>query len=476
MRSFLALLAAPAAFVLAEDNVIVMTKDNADELFKTHAKGILVEFYAPWCGHCKKLEPEYIKAADQMKEEGMEYALAKVDATVESDLGSKYEVQGYPTLKWFVGGEASEYDGGRDAEGIVTWIKSMTGPSVTESEPPADTKFAVVYNGASMPDWFEAVAGKNRKKAGWFFVKGSDNAVTITHKGEDVIKGDGIDSEEKLAEWFSKNTFPLFGILDGESFGTYMSGGGGMIWTLLPMTKDDAAEQVEKVRDDMVKLAKEQQGKYAVTWTNTEEFGSVLENMFGVKTFPKVVVQKKIGSKPQFIYDGEINYDTVADFVKKVEAGEIEAILKSEDIPESNDEPVKVVVGKTLKELVFQAEKDVMLEVYAPWCGHCKRLDPEYIKVGKKIIKEGIDDLVMVAKMDGTQNDSPVESISWTGFPTIVYVKAGSEEVIPYDGGRDAKGIWKWIKKNHSKADAIKEKLSKKDDTPKKDEDAKEEL
>ena len=60
-----------------------------------------------------------------------------------------------------------------------------------------------------------------------------------------------------------------------------------------------------------------------------------------------------------------------------------------------------------------------MLEVYAPWCGHCKKLDPEYVKVGKKVKKEGFEDILTIAKMDGTANDSPVDSISWSGFPTI---------------------------------------------------------
>jgi len=103
-----------------------------------------------------------------------------------------------------------------------------------------------------------------------------------------------------------------------------------------------------------------------------------------------------------------------------------------------------------------------MLEVYAPWCGHCKKLEPEYIKVGKKIMKEGLEDLVAVAKMDGTANDSPADSITWSGFPTIYYVKAGSDSPMKYDGPREAKGMWKWIKKNHSKADVIKERIAAK--------------
>merc|ERR1719478_1956085 len=147
------------------------------------------------------------------------------------------------------------------------------------------------------------------------------------------------------------------------------------------------------------------------------------------------------------------------EYMKKVESGEITPNLKSEPVPESNDEPVKVIVGKNLEEECFHAEKDVLLEVYAPWCGHCKKLEPEYIKVGKKVQKEGFEDILTIAKMDGTLNDSPVDSLSWSGFPTIYYVKAGEDTPMKYEGGRAAKGIWRGIKKNHSKADFIKEKI-----------------
>ena len=101
-----------------EGDVVVLTESNFESLVLQSDELWLVEFYAPWCGHCKKLAPEWAQAATELKGS---VKLGKVDATVESSLGSKYGVQGYPTIKFFIPGSstAEEYQGGRDASSIV---------------------------------------------------------------------------------------------------------------------------------------------------------------------------------------------------------------------------------------------------------------------------------------------------------------------------------------------------------------------
>ncbi|UJR25254.1 hypothetical protein I4U23_006606 [Adineta vaga] len=82
----------------------------------------LVEFMAPWCGHCKKLTPEWARAATELKGK---VKLGVVDATVHTQLAQRYGVQGFPTIKFFPGGrkdgQAEDYDGGRTSNDIVAW-------------------------------------------------------------------------------------------------------------------------------------------------------------------------------------------------------------------------------------------------------------------------------------------------------------------------------------------------------------------
>lgn len=126
--------------VIEDEGVFVLNRDTFAH-FVQPKELVLVEFYAPWCGHCKKMEPEYSKAAKKLAPSGL--VLAKVDATKESELAKEFMVQGFPTLILFRKGEKVEdYSGERTAEAMVEYMLKMNDPNW---KPPPS---AIVHLGA----------------------------------------------------------------------------------------------------------------------------------------------------------------------------------------------------------------------------------------------------------------------------------------------------------------------------------------
>lgn len=121
-------LAGLTAVVAAKSAVIDLMPSNFDKNVIDSGIPTLVEFYAPWCGHCKNLAPVYEELASSLEFAKNKVQIAKVDADAEKDLGRKYGVQGFPTLKFFDGKskEPEDYSGGRDLESLQSFITEKT--------------------------------------------------------------------------------------------------------------------------------------------------------------------------------------------------------------------------------------------------------------------------------------------------------------------------------------------------------------
>ncbi|CAI5461641.1 unnamed protein product [Closterium sp. Yama58-4] len=126
------ILAALVSHSVADDSsdVVELTPNNFGDFVGTE-KAVFVKYYAPWCGHCKKLAPDYEKLATAFKKT-KSVVIAKVDCDAYKEMCSDYRVRGYPTLKWFPAGTdiPDDYDGRREAAGMVTWVNEKLGTSV----------------------------------------------------------------------------------------------------------------------------------------------------------------------------------------------------------------------------------------------------------------------------------------------------------------------------------------------------------
>ncbi|EFA84124.1 SNF2-related domain-containing protein [Heterostelium album PN500] len=132
-----ALIALCVAFVAADGNVVVLSPDNFDTVVDG-TKTVFVKFYAPWCGHCKKLAPDYEVIADTFAG-SKQVVIAKLDCDVHKELCGKYDVSGYPTLKVFAKSkEAKDYNGMRSIEEIVTFVNNAAGTNVRVKKAPSN--------------------------------------------------------------------------------------------------------------------------------------------------------------------------------------------------------------------------------------------------------------------------------------------------------------------------------------------------
>lgn len=113
----------------ASSSVLDLISDNFDEVVFNAGKPALVEFFAPWCGHCKNLAPVWEELAAGFSHASDKVTVAKVDADSEKDLGKRFGVQGFPTLKWFdeKNPKGEDYKGGRDLESLTKFITDKTG-------------------------------------------------------------------------------------------------------------------------------------------------------------------------------------------------------------------------------------------------------------------------------------------------------------------------------------------------------------
>lgn len=135
---FAVLLLACLSVVKAEEDVVVLTDDNFSE-YVGKEKGAFVKFYAPWCGHCKKLAPDYEKFGTAFKKT-KSVVIGKVDCDVHKSACNKHGVKGFPTLKWFPAGsdKAEDYDKGRDLESLIGFVNEKLGTNVKLAVAPSD--------------------------------------------------------------------------------------------------------------------------------------------------------------------------------------------------------------------------------------------------------------------------------------------------------------------------------------------------
>ncbi|KAL4075823.1 thioredoxin-like protein [Scleroderma citrinum] len=420
---------------------------------------ILVEYFAPWCGHCKALAPHYEEAATILKENNIK--LAKVDCVDQAELCQAHGIQGYPTLKVFRQGEASEYGGPRKADGIVSYMIKQSLPAVSEVTVSNLSEFqkagkivAIAYvsstSEAPAPE-FTAAAEKHRDD--YFFgitsdpeaikAAGVSTPAIVVYRDFDEPATEypypvSSSTAEEVGNWLKELAIPIIGEVNGETYGVYVVSGRPLAYLFV----DPNDEKSQTYIDALKPVASKFRGKVNFCWIDATKFGDHAKalNLVDAK-WPSFVVQD-LERQLKYPYDQskDVEPAAVSALVADYLDGKLTPKLKSQPIPETQDENVFVLVGEQFDDVVFDDTKDVFVEFYATWCGHCKRLKPTWDSLGDHFA--GLKDRVIIAKMEATENDLP-PSVSFRigGFPTLKFKPAGSRDFIDYDGDRSLESL-----------------------------------
>jgi len=424
----------------------------------------LVKFYAPWCGHCKRLAPDFEKAATKLKSNDPPVFLIDVDCDSEKDLCQKHSVSGYPTLKIFRKGAISgDYDGPRDAEGIVKYMRGQAGPSAKELKSVADfdkfigdDDYSVIgffESESKLKDSFHKVADTERDRFRFAYTSDAD-IIKKTGYTDDIVvyvpkklqnkfdpnefKYDGNYDTDKIKQFLIQDTVGLAGVRTPSNEFQYSKLPLVTVIYNLDYVKDPKGSNYWRNR--VLKVAQDYKRKVHFTVANKDDYAGDIEK-FGLadrkdSDKPLVTMTTKDG---RFGLDKEFSIDNLKQFVEDVLADKLEPFVKSEAVPESQGD-LKVAVAKNYRELIGDADKDALIEFYAPWCGHCKQLAPKYEELATKLKDED----VIIAKFDATANDVP-PGFDVKGFPTIIWLPKDTKTPIPYNAGREVKDFIKFI-------------------------------
>eukprot|EP00930_Biecheleria_cincta_P078879 TRINITY_DN6649_c0_g1_i1.p1 TRINITY_DN6649_c0_g1~~TRINITY_DN6649_c0_g1_i1.p1 ORF type:complete len:1177 (+),score=253.25 TRINITY_DN6649_c0_g1_i1:160-3690(+) len=482
---------ASAAPVLADGQVHDLTASNFADSVKANDFSF-VEFYAPWCGHCKKLVPEWEKTAALCKDASV--MVAKVDAIAEKSLAQEHGVESFPTLRLYRGSAkvSVKYEGARTGDKMAEWAAAKS----------KQTLLVQAGSGAAGVEAARKLASSDKAVGVIGLVSGKDPDDTSLQKAlEDVSfalnpKDPGADIPVAIVTDVDEATLEAIGAPPGQKlpavallrsfdfeekvlFQSIDSGTSHrksfksvMTWiaakrvpALIPGSQETEKfflsdidpgngalmyfGEEETLRRGLHELAVKFSDEKRLKWIHLKnnDFGESLGKSVGLtkSDFPEVVLWEfgeTEDSDKVFRFSQQASAaaaaaskDSVETFVKAWQAGELSA----------EKDPVTSVTSDTFDDIVVKNDKHVLVEFYAPWCGHCKALAPEYKLVAQHYANDPEVDIV---KMDATAHKH--SSVDIKSYPTLkLYLKGkkGSPVDGEFKSTRDKQGIIDFIEK-----------------------------
>ncbi|KAL0222557.1 hypothetical protein RCL1_002411 [Eukaryota sp. TZLM3-RCL] len=469
MRFLLFVLLLTVITVSATD-VLELTSENYQSVLSSK-KLVLIKYYAPWCGHCKSLAPEYEEAAKTLQSSLQTpdiVTLAEINCDNESELCQNAGIQGFPTLHLFRDGEQwLEYQGQRQAKDIVEFVEKMTLPLIPDLEPTHVEKFlevnpvaVLVYLDSEAPEFtvLSNVAAKFVDKVQFVRIPSEEKPKVEIRKAETgetfLFEGD-LTNEEEVYNFIESNRKPLLIELDRNTFKDVFVENAGPIGILFV---DPQVDSWKPKYTAAAQKLKELGSTAQLTYIDGIMYSKFMERLGhdSIPAFTIVLLQKNAHfNQPQF------SLDDIPAFVEEVVEGKVSKYVRGEAVPSEEEQAqsaARIVVRDNFEAEVLTPVvegHDVVVLYWAPFCSHCVSFKPAFEEFATIIRDANIK--VKVASFNADANDIPEEAgFELQGYPTvIIYPAAKSREevvAVEHSGERSVAGLVAFLK-DHAKTE-----------------------
>eukprot|EP00768_Dysnectes_brevis_P007381 gnl/Dysnectes_brevis/620_a687_7225.p1 GENE.gnl/Dysnectes_brevis/620_a687_7225~~gnl/Dysnectes_brevis/620_a687_7225.p1 ORF type:complete len:319 (+),score=147.89 gnl/Dysnectes_brevis/620_a687_7225:50-1006(+) len=210
-----------ACIAIATCELLVLTEDNFESSLATKSP-LLVKFYAPWCGHCKKLAPVWDELAEEM-DGSVTIAKINCDEEAHRDICGQHGIRGYPTLKFLDQGASIAYEGPRDKASIQDWAMKMTLPATQEATletiQASTAPIYFVLTDSELTEEYQTAAAPFKGGDLAFYICATEECVAAFGKGVYAKQEDETHlATEELSTFVLSHSSPILPELTGANF------------------------------------------------------------------------------------------------------------------------------------------------------------------------------------------------------------------------------------------------------------------
>ena len=455
---------------LAEGNIISLTDENFKDITRG-SKVVLVNFFAPWCSHCKVFKSEYEKLANLVKDK--DYVIAEIDTTIHKNITKDALISIFPTIRLYHNGSTFTYMGERIAEDILTFINKKINPALVELNTNENVNrvredkgrrciFAVDDNTsistykaiAKRVNEFRFYVGKIELMKEVFGEIEVGNVVLLDEGEMKVYKGEMTSYD--FEDFLEKSKVQLVPELNFKIVElVFVPNGKKGVFLFYDSPDENIIEELKKTEKELNST------EYLFAKVNIKgDWGLHIADSFGIHKVPTIEGIEFKDDIIRYKHTEAFNNRAIKAFIKNWKEGKLNRHLNSEVEPESNKGPVFKVVEKTFKSMVIDNDDDVLVMFTSKWCNQCQTLDPIFRNLSESLSK---NEKLKFMEIDGMKND--IEGYKIQAFPMLkMFPGKNKTQVSTYDGGFREKDITKFVKAKSSHPVEIPEEAKDKPD------------